>query len=111
MKYGLKEKIINYRVPIILSIGMLLILVINSNIYKIVGIEGGRKNHLKSKANCEVVHKKIERAKKNSSEYADLKRRYKKLKEEYHLYDKNTAKVLYRKMEEIKKELEKEINY
>ncbi|ELC8441099.1 hypothetical protein QYB59_000094 [Clostridium perfringens] len=104
MKNSFMKKIFNFKALIVLGIGVILLISLNSRIYR-ENIEDFKEKYIRAEANYNTLVLENDKAKERKESYMELKKKYDELNAEYTNYEKNTLKTLDEKIADLKSEI------
>lgn len=104
MKNSFIKKISNFKALIVFGAGLILLISLNSRIYR-DEIECFKNKYIRAQEKYNDLALENNKAKERKESYVELKKKYDELNEEYTDYEKNTLKTLDEKIADLKSEV------
>lgn len=104
MKNSFMKKISNFKALIALGAGVILLISLNSRIYRDY-IDSFKEKYITAKEKYDDLVLENDKAKERKESYVELKKKHDELNEKYTDYEKNTLKTLDEKIADLKSEV------
>lgn len=104
MKNSFIKKISNFKALIAFGAGLILLISLNSRIYR-DEIEYFKNKYIRAQEKYNDLALENDKAKERKESYVELKKKHDELNEKYNDYEKNTLKTLDEKIADLKSEV------